>query len=1045
MKADDRRGVALIIAVAVLTAMFLMAVPFAVFMRLQHSAGTQALHTARARNGYTGALGYARNVLYQGSYYDGMLDAPFQSADVDTLWEFRATMRTVVEETELQYADVDEDGRDDVAERKFGVKSALGLPNDGDPDTLDGYLRVGEEWVGYYDVDIDTEVGQFPGGTVTVRRQDRGAFGTSADDHGTGTLVSVFPELEMWHLDVQDQQALINVNTAPYQVILNLLQYLEIAGPAPPNTPSVEQMNLAAAISAYRLYYSFWEGEGEQGAIKDGSYTRFQNLSAVRNISKAPWLGAGGTPTLTADDFDRLRPYLTVHSEAPGELWWDVTYTQGDLNGASAHTEHWAVQLNNAGQIPVGGIVRLGDSQDDPVRMVNSVNRTVTLGAGGLALAQTGPVSVTGSLADFALLDSTTNPGADAHTPGYLYIDDGANSEWIAYSDVDAGANQIHVSERGLWGTSDVAHAAGVTMQGNVIGWRYDAGSGLVDSNDERMYVGGVQVNYTPAVGETISNGSTLQLERRHAVNVNTVTDPVILQALAYGVSDGTDTIDESNAGTFASGLLEYTSGAAGPPYDFFDGNEEWFDYTDPSDNPTTPRAEFEDFIASLGFGVGDEQLLKDNFRDVPASWPAVSTCPLRFNSGALTGIASMGMADDRAHTPVAQYPRLARSRVYDTVPPLEGLIWALRSQKEFYDWMALSGQREADGGHILTGRLLERLPGALLADDDDWATADEGVGTVMPALGILEPHRYVTCLMGLHSPTVNDFDLDYSAAADTAMVGPATADTDNTTYGGIRDVQLEYDTHYDAAAGNRHIEADSFHAVVQPFAVEFWIRPARHALNRQLILDVGEGEAEEPDAESQVRLYLQNRRLVLRMDEPVDDADAGYSGYVEARSGLTFEPGRWHYVAVAAVGPFKDEIAMFVDGIYDSGMTWLYGDDDEAAVQEGCFLPLAMTWPNRNTTTTIGPVGGEWAARQYGARRAGQGLAARARLRGRLLDRRMLPLPGVRHRGPGGRHHRGRAAAGEGAGAGARAGRPGGPGAAPDPRDGPQGRHALL
>jgi len=49
-----RRGVALLIAIAVLAAMFLMAVPFAVFMRMQHSAGTQGLRMAQAHYGETG-------------------------------------------------------------------------------------------------------------------------------------------------------------------------------------------------------------------------------------------------------------------------------------------------------------------------------------------------------------------------------------------------------------------------------------------------------------------------------------------------------------------------------------------------------------------------------------------------------------------------------------------------------------------------------------------------------------------------------------------------------------------------------------------------------------------------------------------------------------------------------------------------------------------------------------------------------------------------------------------------------------------------------
>ncbi|MFO8006939.1 MAG: hypothetical protein R6V05_04300, partial [Candidatus Brocadiia bacterium] len=723
MKADDRRGVALIIAVAVLTAMFLMAVPFAVFMRLQHSAGTQALHTGRARHGYAGALGYARNVLYQGldEYENGAwVDTPmfpFDDPDVDTPWEFRVTMRTRLTGGGIGTGAAD-----------LPLATALGFPNDGDDTTVDGYVRVGEEWMAYSHIrELDPSAADFPAGTLEVAQHHRGLLGTEEIAHNGGELVSVFPDLEMWQLDVQDQQALINVNTAPYQVIVNLLGYLGIGDGSPPPAPGDgtfpgdRQAGLAAAISSYRLYYSYWENDDDGDGIEtpsednitDGTYTRFQNLQAIRNVSKAPWLGGTGTATLSAEEFDLLRPYLTVHSEIPGHTWWSPTGSNlaGNLNGASANTQYWAIQVTDASRIPLGSIARLYDSDYDrpPVRMVNSVTSDVTLGA-ALNATDEGWVPVSGDLSHFSLLASTTSPATTPHTPGYLYIEDdpavpGDDSEWIACSDVDktVGSERIYISERAVWGPS-AAHAAGLTMQGNTIGWRYDDGTGG-NSNESTN-----ATSYTPPVGETIDEGP-VQLERRHALNVNTVNDPIILQALLYGVADevgGTVyDISADEAEDLALSLLAFRADGTAPslsppepPYEFFDGDEIWFDpgESDWSNHPgagSGSDADLQDFFDAKCVDAGiigseEADILIRNFKHIEdlqadgADWPEVSTCPLRFNSGNLTGLASMGMADDRAQTPVAQYPRLAQERVYDTVPPLEGLYWTIRSQKEF-------------------------------------------------------------------------------------------------------------------------------------------------------------------------------------------------------------------------------------------------------------------------------------------------------------------------------------------------------------------------
>ena len=63
--AGDRRGIAMLIGIMVLAALFFMALPFAVYMRQQHSSATQALEMTRARFGQSGAVAHAKNVLYK--------------------------------------------------------------------------------------------------------------------------------------------------------------------------------------------------------------------------------------------------------------------------------------------------------------------------------------------------------------------------------------------------------------------------------------------------------------------------------------------------------------------------------------------------------------------------------------------------------------------------------------------------------------------------------------------------------------------------------------------------------------------------------------------------------------------------------------------------------------------------------------------------------------------------------------------------------------------------------------------------------------------
>lgn len=1013
---DSRRGAALLIAIIVLTALFLLAIPFAAFMRRQHASGTQALHTARARYAEAGALSHARVVLCQGlsNIEDPANPFPFNDPNVDTLWEFRVTLRTTADQP-LGFADLNGDGIDDIALRTFQVADALGLPNDGDQTTVDGFIRVDHEWMAYSHV-----AGLTPSattGTLTVLAEHRGLFGTTPSAHIAGVIVSFFRESELWHLDVEDQQARININTAPYQVILNLLGYLGIGdeagvpAPAPgdANFPNDRQQNLAAAISSYRIYYSYWEGLDPGSAITDGSYTRFQNINMLKNISTAPWFSGGGG--LSGPELDLLLPYVTVHSEpaAGADLWLTLggISLAADINPTVAPppldaTVEWAARLNNASRVPLGSVVRLWDPDNlilDPTarpeyRLVTAVNEDITLGGAGLlglsaASGGGGWIDVTepvaGALSRFRQVKPTLpgdNPATTHHTPGYLYIDDGVNSEWIEYSEVDPVGLQIRITKRNVFDPANPnpggdytghAHASGVSMRGNVISWRY------LDST------GG---NYTAPVTFHYSSGTTqVAIESRHAININTVGDPIVLKSVLQGITDGTNEIDPTEAENIALCMLAYTSSGtapslppAPPPYEFFDGDEVWFD---PSAWGTDTAGDLEDLLDNklvtagiIAGGAGSEaEMLVDNFQSVAAHWPQVSTVPLRFDSGTLIGIRSLGVVDDRAGTPIAS---AAIGRVYDVVPPLEGLSWALRTQQEFYEWMVATGQRVQDGGQILSSFLNEDLPAALLMADDRYTkpASPTGIqwGFVAPALDTLNPTVYTTVLEGLHENPVL-FHLDYALGQPDPQAGSATPSSTNTRATGITDARLTYATDHDGAVDPvtlkplRNIQADSFHATIQPFAIECWVKPPtaddpngelEAGDEPQYLVDIGAG-SNLATAPNQVRLYMEWRqvlgvdklRLILRMDDETG------KGCVQAWSSndFDFDPGVWHHVAVAVVGTFRNEIAIFIDGIYDRDMFWGYWhtsspvvdapDETPLTVQEAYFWPVAASVPN--------------------------------------------------------------------------------------------------
>jgi len=902
------------LALIVLAAMFLLALPFAVFMRMQHGSGTQALHAVRARAGAQGAVSHAIAVLSRGVYAledqafaSATPDAffPFNDPAVDTPWEFHVTLRTRATASTLGAA----------GGGTLTVENALGFPNDGDDNTVDGYIRVNNEWLAYVRRDdMDPSSADFPHGTLTVLDEHRGLFGTTPEAHAPGAIVSFYPDSALWHLTVQDQQALININTAPYDVILNLLEELGIG------TDAGNRMDIARAISNYRLYYTWWK------TSTDIEYTPFQNLSMLKNIADADgtYWGATSAP-LSAADFDKLRRYVTVHSEHTGTSRWQGPFAlQGNIeagpSGGDAATDQSSANLSSANGIGLGTIVRLTDTPtgDAEYRIVSSRNEDTQLAEDIDESPADIPVT---SVAGFRLMDGAT---------GYIRIEDPVEGhEWISYTGIDATAAPYPLLTgvtRGEFGTSGVDHDAGRSLDGCVISWEIDL--------YEEYQSGG-------------ADPDELHAEARHAININTVTSDIVLRSILDGISDDTTSIGPAEADAVAQALLDRTSG------------ENWF----------VDRADLDAFFGTVAsLSAAQVQLLRHNFDTDPADWPAVSTVPLRFNSGTMIGIDSVGIVDDRAGTPIAQVPvnaGLAIARIYDVAPPLDPLYWVLRSQKDFWThWQTAGGN-----GNFLTNPINMGFDPATFdaATTDVYEDLDDGVGTVAPLLDQLNATRYTTLQEGLHESTPS-FDLDFSIAADTEMVLGTEADVTNTTSEGLRSTRLAYRTHYDAVAGERHVEADSRDATIQPFAVEFWMRPADDVTSRQLLVDLGDGA--DPDALTainQVRVYLEDGRLKLRIDEPVGDRTlAGYEGYVEAVSDIPLESNRWYHVAVAVAGTFRNEIAMFIDGIYDREMDWTFhhptGQAGPGAVQEGSFLPVAMAYPNRTAAVTWGPgPTGEW------------------------------------------------------------------------------------
>ncbi len=948
---DSRRGAALMIAIIVLTALMLLAIPFAAFMRRQHAAGTQALHAARAESGQAGGLSHALAALRLGQpgAENSANPFPYNDPNVDTLWEFHVTLRTLISAGSSIGA----------ATVSFAVDDALGLPNDGDPQTVDGYIRVDAEWMAYSNV---TWAVPPTSTSATLALHDdpstpgvdgRGLFGTLQTDHAAGSIVSFFPSAELWNLDVEDPQSKININSAPYRVIRNLLGYLGIGGNSPedPTTgdpdvdfPSTDQMAIAAAIYNYRVDPATFQPRA------------FASIDAVRNAI-----------ALTADEFDLLRAHATVNSgyAVGADSWVSSGYLESDIASGGFPTDdpsdpsgnttsRYVANLSDASRVGVGSMVWLSWTDTSVAPPVNYVEYRTVLAKNGcgrpLELAQdcaAGDLSI-------VLRWAPGFVGASASTPCYVKMDD----EWIHYTDVsvdnEADPTTLTVTVppggRGQFGTADALHLRGLAyVDGDVICWE----NTLAAADDPPPLIAALSADCL------VSDAPVIQVQNRHGVNVNTCTDAVVLQSLfydidAYGASPlGTTEVDrivtETAPTSGPPGLLPRLAGA---DRDFFNGNEDWFDGDTDGDGirDVTIPAELEDFFLSMDtpLSTAQEGMLAHNV--------SVLTVPLQFNSGALLGLGALAVADDKAGTPVAQAPSEAQlARLFDVVPPLNESIWQWRSQKEFYEHILANSA----GRNVLTMPLNE---GLLPPDPADpayplYAYIGPDTGTVTAALDELRPTVFTTLLEGLHG-TPPDFSPDYSVAADSRVTASAPPNFDNTRDGGIGGVHLQYPTDYASPARQRHIEADSFHATIQPIAIEFWVKA-----DTGVIADIGEGAVPGPapeNARNQLRLYLESGTLVLRLDDEIydDTAPFTYGGYVEARSspGFTFDAAEWHHVVVAVCGTFRNEIAMFIDGIYDQNMEWTYhyatapgtGSANQLTVTEGYFWPLAMQMPNQ-------------------------------------------------------------------------------------------------
>ncbi len=867
---EPRGGVALIIAVMVLAALFLMAMPFAAFMRAQHRTSTQAMQTAQARYGEAGALAHARTVLAQGHFASEQTRPvfPYDNPHVDTPFEFRVTLRTVLE-----------DGVPDDGEAGVEVANALGFPNDGDEETVDGYLLINDEWVGYSDVALHDPADPgtlFPGGTLLVREEHRGLFGTEPAAHPADSLVSFFPADELWHVDIEDEQSKININTASERLLQNLMYYaFDEAGLDTTNADDIGS----------DIY--------EQRRTAAGEYRPYRSVSEMKSR-------AG----LSEEQFQVLERYVTISSALlPGQRLWQPV---GSLLTDTADLADSALHLTDgaSGRVPPGALLRIrrwnGTDWD------TYYGETSGKSAGGLQLAA--PVGQGGVTVRLAW-DPRLAPRFSED--GLLKV----GSEWMAYTtiatdstdpdDVQTLELTVPAGGRGLFGTDERSHPPGTTVEGDVVVLDDPLPVSIATDDDYQIHV--------------LST---------HAVNINTVTSEVVLRALLDGLESdlfgGVD-IDGPTAGALAAALLRW------------DGMEDLTEL-DIEDDFFANRSELDEAVEDAGLSDAQEWLVKRSLDPrTPGGWQSFWTAPVRFNSGDISRIASMSVVDDPARTPVAQsppQPRRAIVRAHFT-PPMGGqpVTYWVRSQQEFHHALAGGGS-----SGVISTELNTDLPESMLAEEDDWADIEPGVGAVAPEPLRLNVTDYTTALLGLNALRLPDYHLDLTFARGDRE-GQTEADVDNLRNLGLTGEGFTFYTDFDRSLpALRNIQAEPVHTTIQPFAIECWVRYRADA-GRRYVFDMGGDDGPDTD---RVSLYFEGGQLHFAIGDQTGQGSAVIT------STDTFQEDTWYHIAVAATGTHDGEMAMFIDGVYDAGAT--------PGAPDRYLLPVARRVPAGQYTVSENP-----------------------------------------------------------------------------------------
>ena len=913
-KLRDRRGVALLIALAVLTAMLFMAVPFAAYMRMQHSAGTQALENARARSGQQGAINHARHVLARGASSQEPGTFPYDDPDVDTPWEFRAVLSTTVSGVATM------PNGDLVIE----VRSAVGFPNDGDDRTIDGYIRVDDEWMAYADI-AGQDASSPRSGTLLVPDNMRGLFGTDrSTDPVEGSRVAFYAGNQLQALDIQDQQALINVNTATWLTLVNLFEETGVSN----------AQDKAQSILEGRYYRDVNNNGTYDAGTDEVGYFPYQSVNMIKRVAD-----------FSAEDYDRVRKYLTVQSAGENESAWglsgsiqtDMAVTSAGARGARL------VDLNDASNISPMATVRFcwqdaSGNEQEAYRGVTAKNASGLQLENAFTPAET-EMDLTGGAG--ALDTMLEFRGATPNTPCYVNV----GADWFQYTGVDLDVSTPSLTLTGC-SLADFdpdavrnGHPPNRPVHGDVITWDHQTAPASPMTAE-------LPEDFAP--GDDV----VIQVQNRHAVNINTATDPIILKCLLWGLADEDTLIDEDEAEQIVFNLLArmadetYTASTSPPqpPYSYFGGDEDWFN----------DRGELDSFIdqiqAAGADGNPDDDDQAGDSPDISTAeaalvnlalnplhsgqWPRSVGGPVRFNSGDMVGISALALVDAASGLPVGQAPRnvaTAVQRSYDISPPLQPIWVMVRTQKEFYDRITAG-----DSQYMATGVLSDRLldPASPLTDEDreEFEDADDGVGTARPYrrdIGDSGPGLgpWDTALFGLWALDSNNYDLHLAGANGTADEDDDTeASVDNTATEAVTNVALSYSTGYGSAQGSRNVEADDIHATMQPFGISFELVAPASSSSRQLIAEIGDGRLpDEEDAANQASVYLQDNRIVLRISDQMYDDGVAYRGYVELTSDVQFEENTWHHVHVVASGTFEHEMGLFIDGEYDNGATWRY------------------------------------------------------------------------------------------------------------------------